>query len=104
MNLTDTFYKIKLDISDYNLLALNDIARMFIIQFVVQILFFLRNDKVELFSIVFIENTLFILVGVFIYWIIFNNVILFPKISIIAAKPLSVKWQNTYEMLKSDRS
>ena len=79
MNLTDTFYKIKLDISDYNLLALNDIARMFIIQFVVQILFFLKNDKVELFSIVFIENTLFILVGVFIYWIVFNNVILFTN-------------------------
>ena len=80
MNLTDSFYKIKLDISDYNLLALNDIARMFIIQFVVQILFFLKNDKVELFSIVFIENTLFILVGVFIYWIVFNNVILFTNI------------------------
>ena len=79
MNLTDSFYKIKLDISDYNLLALNDIARMFIIQFVVQILFFLKNDKVELFSIVFIENTLFILVGVFIYWIVFNNVILFTN-------------------------
>jgi hypothetical protein len=70
---------IELDIDDYNILALNDIVRMFVIQFVVQILFFLRNDKVELFSMVFIENTLFILLGVFVYWMIFNNIILFTN-------------------------
>ena len=70
---------IELDIDDYNILALNDIVRMFVIQFVVQILFFLRNDKVELFSMVFIENTLFILLGVFVYWMIFNNIIFTNK-------------------------
>ena len=62
----------KLDINDYSLLALNDMVRMAIIQIVVQILFFLRHDNVELFSAVFLENTLFIVMGVFIYWIIFR--------------------------------
>ena len=70
---------IKLDTSTYNLVLLNDLARMFIIQLVVQVLFFLRNDNLELFSPVFIENTLFILLGIFVYWLVFNNIITFTN-------------------------
>jgi len=72
-------FTINLDIDNYNLLVINDLVRMFIIQLVVQILFFLRHDKVELFSTVFIENTLFILLGIFIYWLLFNNIVTFTN-------------------------
>ena len=88
---------IELDIDDYNILALNDIVRMFVIQFVVQILFFLRNDKVELFSMVFIENTLFILLGVFVYWMIFNNIIIFTNKSTKDKDPDNF-YQNIYSL------
>ena len=72
-------FTINLDIDNYNLLVINDLMRMFIIQLVVQILFFLRHDKVELFSTVFIENTLFILLGIIIYWLLFNNILIFTN-------------------------
>ena len=70
-------FTIELDTSHYNLLILNDLARMFIIQIGVQVLFFLRHDNLELFSVKFFEVTLFILLGLLVYWIVFNNIITF---------------------------
>ena len=72
-------FNIHLDVDDYNLLVINDIIRMFIIQLVVQVLFFLRHEKLELFSMVFIENTVFILLGIVVYWIVVNNVVVFTN-------------------------
>jgi hypothetical protein len=91
-------FTMNLDMNDYNLLALNDIMRMFIIQLVVQVLFFLRNDKVELFSTVFLENTLFILLGVLIYWIVFNNVVVFTNKESKDASTLNDYYQNVYSL------
>ena len=71
--------ELDLDLSDYNILALNDTIRMLVIQVVVQILFVLRNPEVELLSNIFIENTLFIILGVMIYWLIFNHIIVFKN-------------------------
>jgi len=68
-------FTIQLDTSTYNLVLLNDLTRMFIIQVVVQVLFFLRHDNLEIFSPVFIETTLFILLGILVYWLVFNNII-----------------------------
>jgi len=79
MDSLKSMFAINIDIDDYNILVINDVMRMFIIQLVVQVLFFLRNDKVELFSMVFIENTLFLLLGVIIYWLVFNNLIIFTN-------------------------
>ena len=70
---------IKLDISDYNILVLNDCMRLFIIQLVSQVLFKLNNNSVELFSKIFIETTLFILLGVLVYWLIFNYIVVFTN-------------------------
>jgi hypothetical protein len=70
---------IKLDISDYNILVLNDFMRLFIIQLVSQVLFKLNNNSVELFSKIFIETTLFILLGVLVYWLIFNYIVVFTN-------------------------
>ena len=75
----DSMFSIKLAVDDYDLLVINDLMRMFIIQLVMQILFFLRHDKIELLSTVFIENTLFILLGIAIYWLLFNNVLTFTN-------------------------
>uniref|UniRef100_A0A6C0CG27 Uncharacterized protein n=1 Tax=viral metagenome TaxID=1070528 RepID=A0A6C0CG27_9ZZZZ len=68
-------FEFNLDLSDYNILALNDTIRMLVIQVVVQVLFVLRNPEVELLSNIFIENTLFIILGVMVYWLLFNYVI-----------------------------
>ena len=72
-------FEIDVDISDYNLMALNDTVRMLLIQVVVQVLFVLRNPQVELLSSIFIENTLFIILGIMVYWLIFNHVIIFKN-------------------------
>ena len=73
------FFQIELDISNYNLIALNDTMRMLVIQIFVQILFVLRNPEVDLLSNIFIENTLFIILGTLSYWLIFNHIILFKN-------------------------
>ena len=72
-------FEFNLNLSDYNILALNDALRMLVIQVVVQILFVLRNPEVDLLSNIFIENTLFIILGVIVYWLLFNHVIVFKK-------------------------
>lgn len=72
-------FEFNLDLSDYNILALNDTIRMLVIQVVVQILFVLRNPEVDLLSNIFIENTLFIILGVMVYWLLFNHVIVFKN-------------------------
>ena len=71
--------ELELELSDYNILALNDTIRMLVIQVVVQIIFVLRNPEIELLSNIFIENTLFIILGVMVYWLIFNHVIIFKN-------------------------
>jgi hypothetical protein len=72
-------YVFTIDVDDYQLLAINDLLRMFIIQLIPQILFSLRHDTVEFLSVIFIENTLFILLGLLVYWLVFNNIILFTN-------------------------
>ena len=94
----NNIFRIKLDINDYSLLALNDMVRMAIIQIVVQILFFLRHDNVELFSTVFLENTLFIVMGVFIYWIIFNNLVIFTNKTDDNKLDINDYYQNVYNL------
>ena len=79
MKLLEPFYKIKIDISDYQLIALNDIIHMFIIQVVVQILIGLKNNSLDVLTSNFIETTLFILIGVFVYWFVFNYVLVFTN-------------------------
>ena len=74
-----SMFTIQLDTDNYNILIINDLIRMFIIQMVVQALFFIRHDNLELFSSLFIENTLFILVGIISYWLVFNNIVLFTN-------------------------
>jgi energy-coupling factor transporter transmembrane protein EcfT len=70
-------YEIMLDVTNYELLVLNDLMRMFVIQVVVQALFVIRNDNLIFLSQIFVENTLFILLGILVYWLLFNHIIKF---------------------------
>ena len=45
---------IDINVSDYEIVVINELLRMFTLQIVVQVLFYLRNDKIELFSVSFI--------------------------------------------------
>ena len=94
----ESMFTINLDISDYDLLVINDLMRMFIIQLVVQVLYFLRHDKVELFSTVFLESTLFILLGVIIYWLLFNNILIFTNAENKDKNDVSNYYQNVYSL------
>ena len=49
-----SLYTIEIDIGDYNLLALNDFMRLFIIQLTSQVLFYVTRGNTELFSTIFI--------------------------------------------------
>lgn len=42
-----------------------------------QVLWYLTNDKMELFSTMFIHTTLYITLGLLVYWFIFNHVVVF---------------------------
>ena len=77
--MNEAFYRIELDIDDNTLVMINDLSRMFIMQVVVQSLFYLRHDSTELLSDIFIENLLFILLGLFVYWFVFNRLVTFDN-------------------------
>ena len=94
----ESMFTINLDVSEYDLLVINDLMRMFIIQLVVQVLYFLRHDKVELFSNVFLESTLFILLGVIIYWLLFNNLLIFTNDENKDKNDVSNYYQNVYSL------
>ena len=73
----EALYKIELDVDNNTIIMINDLSRMFVMQVVFQIMFYLRNDNVELWSNIFLENLLFILLGLFIYWFVFNRFVIF---------------------------
>ena len=58
----EALYRIELDVDNNTITMINDLTRMFIMQVVVQIMFYLRNDNVELWSNILLENLLFILI------------------------------------------
>ena len=85
--------EIELDTDNYTILVINDVMRMLIIQVVVQVLFAMKNSSIECFSQVFIENTLFIILGVMVYWLVFKSIVDFKS-----TKPddTSVHYQSVY--------
>uniref|UniRef100_A0A6C0F7F2 Uncharacterized protein n=1 Tax=viral metagenome TaxID=1070528 RepID=A0A6C0F7F2_9ZZZZ len=47
-----------------------DIIRTVVIQVVVQVLFYMNNPGVELFTSIFFQTTVFLILGVIIFWLI----------------------------------
>ena len=57
-----------------------DIIRTIVIQCVVQLLFYMNNPGVELFTGIFFQTTLFLILGVIIFWLIAYKLISNNKI------------------------
>tara|TARA_B100000900_G_scaffold261152_1_gene222604 strand:+ start:346 stop:633 length:288 start_codon:yes stop_codon:yes gene_type:complete len=75
----DSLYKIQLDISDYNLIALNDFMRLLIIQLTPQVLFYLTENNFEFFNPIIIKTIIYLLLGVLLYWLVFNQLFVFTN-------------------------
>ena len=95
----DTNFTFNLNLSDYEIIAINDLLRMFTLQVVVQVLFYMRNEKLELFSLSFIENTLFILLGLIVYWFVVNKFIVISNKKD-NSRPVTNYFQNNYSPAK----
>lgn len=73
------YYNIKLDVSDYQLIVINDFIRFFVIQLFPQLMFFITRSNYELFSSIFIETTIYIMLSILIYWFVVNNIVVFTN-------------------------
>ena len=67
-------YTVQLDVSNYHLMVFQDLLRMFTLQVVVQLLFYMRHGDVEFLSTYFVENIIFLLLGLLVYWYVVNQV------------------------------
>lgn len=59
-----------IETNEESLPLIYDIIRTITIQFIVQILFTLNNPSVSLLSTAFIQTTLFLILGIMIFWLI----------------------------------
>jgi len=74
--MSPSIYNFDLDIDKEYVPAINDMIRMFIIQLVVNIMFYVSNPKENaLLNETFLETLLYILLGVMTYWLIIKKVI-----------------------------
>ncbi len=81
-NVPDQPALITLDVSDKigteNVIVLDDIARMLIIQFTIQLMQFLSDPAAyALFSAEYFLVSMYIVLGVALYWLVFRNLVKF---------------------------
>lgn len=81
-NVPDQPALITLDVSSKigkeNIIVLDDIARMLIIQFTIQLMSFLSDPSAyALFSAEYFLISLYIVLGVALYWLVFRNLVRF---------------------------
>ena len=74
----DSFFTVQLGLGNYEIIVMNDFFRMFVMQFFSQFLYSQMNN-VEFLSSEFIENTSYILLSIFVYWLVFNRMIYFTS-------------------------
>ena len=77
--MVDSYFSVILDISDYQLVALNDFMRFLLIQLIPQLLFTFTRSNYELFSSIFIETTSYIMLSILFYWFVFNKIVIFKN-------------------------
>ena len=74
--MSPSIYNFDLDIDKEYIPAINDMIRMFIIQLVVNIMFYVSYPKENaLLNETFLETLLYILLGVMTYWLIIKKVV-----------------------------
>lgn len=72
-----SLYSIDVPNKDY-IDLINDIARMVTIQITIQFLFFINNpSEINFFSIDFILLTLYMVLGICVYWLIIKKLVIF---------------------------
>ena len=69
-----------IETNEESLPMIYDIIRTITVQIIVQILFTMNNPSVSLMSITFIQTTLFLILGVIIFWLIAYKLISNNKI------------------------
>tara|TARA_Y100000389_G_scaffold120052_3_gene117231 strand:- start:1190 stop:1474 length:285 start_codon:yes stop_codon:yes gene_type:complete len=74
----DSFFNVQLGVSNYEIIAMNDFFRMFVLQFFSQFMYSQMNN-VEFLSPEFIENTSYILLSILVYWFVFNRTVYFSS-------------------------
>lgn len=73
---------VQFELSDYidkeYLPMIEDIIRMVMLQFTVNLMYFIKNpDTTSLFSLEFIELLIYIVLGVSVYWLLFKKLVRF---------------------------
>jgi len=74
----ESLFTLLLDVDDYGIIVVNDIFRMFALQFFSQLMYSFMNN-VEFLSSGFVENTSYILLSLLIYWYVFNRLVYFTN-------------------------
>lgn len=72
-----SLYTFQIDIDEQYIPMLNDIVRISVIQIIAQILFSItrKESTFHLFSDVFLQTILFLLLGVLFYWLVITKVV-----------------------------
>ena len=76
----NNLYTFNLKIHEKYIPMINDIIRMFTIQFITQLLVSINNPSIKLFNTVFLSTTLFIILAVGFYWVVVKNAITIKSI------------------------
>ena len=75
--MSETFYNFKLDLEPNLIDMIYDILRMSTIQLVTQIMFYMNNSSLSLFSETFIKTFLFINFGIIVYYLLIRKLFSF---------------------------
>ena len=75
--MSETFYNFKLDLEPNLIDMIYDILRMSTIQLVTQIMFYMNNSSLSLFSETFIKTFIFINFGIIVYYLLIRKLFSF---------------------------
>ena len=75
--MSNTFYNFKLDLEPNLIDMIYDILRMSTIQLVTQIMFYMNNSSLSLFSETFIKTLVFINFGIIVYYLLIRKLFSF---------------------------
>lgn len=76
----ESLYTLNLKINQKYIPMVNDMVRMFTIQFITQLLVSIYNPSIKLLNTVFLSTTLFILFSIGFYWVVIKNALTIKSI------------------------
>ena len=100
--MSETFYNFKLDLEPNLIDMIYDILRMSTIQLVTQIMFYMNNSSLSLFSETFIKTFIFINFGIIVYYLLIRK--LFSFVSADYLRVTDNVYTHTPPMTKSTTS